>query len=584
MRKNEAYWERRAARRVDLMEEDLLRYENELAAIYRQAGVRIQADVRELLKRFSNRYGLSEAEALAMLDKPISPQEIAMLKMRLPMVQDEDLKKAMQTKLEAQAYAYRMSRKEALGMDLQMHAQDIAGRSNTVISKALVNVAQSNDRRLLSDMAQQFRSKGINISPSFSLFSQGYIESLTRQRWYGKDFSQRVWDNTQRLAQKMNTAVMDDLVAGRSNAKVAKTLQEEMGSGYKEAIRLVRTESNRVCNDATMERYKNLGIQYYKILATKDSRTSARCRKEDGRVYPVEEAEAGKNMPPFHPNCRSTTTAVVKKQEIIKAQRARVQEVELAAKELPEPPKGLPEPPRGLSGGNYPEKPEGWKSYPMEAKLPPKRSSVSPFELENKEATEKVTKSVISEEERKAIIAERTKDAIGGISTGSILRIDNKHFPKDGSRPGLNEQIRRTFTFNSEVKESIEKKLDIILQDTIVLTDLRISHIAVDHPDIAKHTLINIENIFSDPDLVISNRDRKQSTIWLKRYEDYKFVSVVVALSTDPIWYTRNYILTSHIMPYADAFKYISRSEVYLQKFTPLGKNYLTNVLKKTRK
>lgn len=337
------------------MEEDLLRYENELAAIYKQASVRIQADVRELLKRFSNRYGLSETEAVAMLDKPISPQEIAMLKMRLPLVQDEALKKAMQAKLEAQAYGYRMSRKEALGMDLQMHAQDIASRNNAVVSKALVNVAQSNDKRLLSDLGQQFKSKGINISPSFSQFSQGYIESLTKQRWYGKDFSQRVWDNTQRLAQKMNTAIMDDLVAGRSNARVAKTLQEEMGTGYKEAIRLVRTESNRVCNSADIERYKSLGIKYYKILATKDSRTSVRCRKEDGQVYPVEEAEAGKNMPPFHPNCRSTTTAVVKKQEIIKAQKAWAQEVELA-------PEGLPEPPRGLPDGNYPENPEGWKS------------------------------------------------------------------------------------------------------------------------------------------------------------------------------------------------------------------------------
>lgn len=545
MRKNEAYWAGRAARRVDLMEEDLLRYENELAAIYRQANVRIQADVRELLKRFSNRYGLSEQEALAMLDKPISPQEIAMLKTRLPLVQDEALKKAMQAKLEAQAYGYRMSRKEALGMDLQMHAQDIASRSNTVVSKALVNVAQSNDKRLLSDLGQQFKSKGINLSPNFSQFSQGYIESLTKQRWYGKDFSERIWGNTEKLAEKMNTSIMADLVAGKSNAKVAKTLQEEMGSGYKEAIRLVRTESNRVCNSADIERYKSLGIKYYKIFATKDARTSARCRKEDGNYYLVEEAETGKTLPPFHPNCRSTTHSVVKKKEIIEAMKARG-ELEIAQeglpegkKGLPEPPRGLPEPPRGLPGGNYPENPEGWKSYPMDLV----------FESRESENPKVLGFNFINLEKQKTINLDLMADSQEDIHP---KRQEKKYKYKKilpikvYQRVWNKEEI--PIYLNHLINESIKEKHGELLNSMVyVLKKTVDDHIHKDCLDFFKE---NFSEIIRNPDFIVLNKKREASVIFYKSgllAGKDRFISVPIWLCPNQLEFKSNRIPTAHI-------------------------------------
>ena len=53
--------------------------------------------------------------------------------------------------------------------------------------------------------------------------------------------------------------------------------------------------------------YKSLDIDRYKFVATLDTRTSTICQKLDGKVFETKGAQAGKNLPSMHPNCRSTT-------------------------------------------------------------------------------------------------------------------------------------------------------------------------------------------------------------------------------------------------------------------------------------
>lgn len=44
------------------------------------------------------------------------------------------------------------------------------------------------------------------------------------------------------------------------------------------------------------------------ILATLDRRTCEICGSQDTNHYKIKDAKIGINMPPFHPNCRCTTT------------------------------------------------------------------------------------------------------------------------------------------------------------------------------------------------------------------------------------------------------------------------------------
>jgi SPP1 gp7 family putative phage head morphogenesis protein len=73
---------------------------------------------------------------------------------------------------------------------------------------------------------------------------------------------------------------------------------------------VTRTAIQHVANSARAQVWEANSdiIDEYQIVATLDSRTTPLCRSLDGQRYPV-----GKGpVPPFHPNCRTTTVAVIK--------------------------------------------------------------------------------------------------------------------------------------------------------------------------------------------------------------------------------------------------------------------------------
>jgi SPP1 gp7 family putative phage head morphogenesis protein len=59
-------------------------------------------------------------------------------------------------------------------------------------------------------------------------------------------------------------------------------------------------------------------IKGYEIVATLDSKTSGKCRSLDGQIFYLGNGP----KPPFHPNCRTTTTAVLKDEYNIPSAKA----------------------------------------------------------------------------------------------------------------------------------------------------------------------------------------------------------------------------------------------------------------------
>ena len=87
-----------------------------------------------------------------------------------------------------------------------------------------------------------------------------------------------------------------------------------------QARRLVRTESAFVHGELQKKAYKEAGIKKYRYVAILDLRTSELCRELDNKTFSVSEAVAGKNYPPMHPWCRSTTISIVD-EEILKSMK-----------------------------------------------------------------------------------------------------------------------------------------------------------------------------------------------------------------------------------------------------------------------
>ena len=128
-------------------------------------------------------------------------------------------------------------------------------------------------------------------------------------------FSRRVWDNTNALADGLKHDMLVGIMAGKSEQHMADDIMSRCGVGAFEARRLVRTETTCVANMAELYGYKELDIDEYEFSACLDSRTSDLCRELDGKVFKRNSAQAGVNLPPMHPFCRSTTLPVLPSEE-----------------------------------------------------------------------------------------------------------------------------------------------------------------------------------------------------------------------------------------------------------------------------
>ena len=130
----------------------------------------------------------------------------------------------------------------------------------------------------------------------------------------GKSWSQRVWDNTNSLAQTLNDELIHIVATGKKTTALKNKLQERFGVSYSRANTLVRTEIAHIQTQAAKQRYEDYGLKYYEILGNDDDTCgnhSVDCHEMDGKKFLYSEMSVGVNAPPFHPNCKCAIIPVV---------------------------------------------------------------------------------------------------------------------------------------------------------------------------------------------------------------------------------------------------------------------------------
>lgn len=130
----------------------------------------------------------------------------------------------------------------------------------------------------------------------------------------GKTWSQRIWENIERLQDTLNEGLVDCVIAGKKPTELKKQLQERFGVSYSRADTLVRTEMAHIQTQAAKQRYEDYGLKEYEILGNDDDTCgnhSVDCHKMNGKKFLYSEMTPGKNAPPFHPNCKCCIVPVV---------------------------------------------------------------------------------------------------------------------------------------------------------------------------------------------------------------------------------------------------------------------------------
>lgn len=127
----------------------------------------------------------------------------------------------------------------------------------------------------------------------------------------GKNWSDRIWKNKQALADKLRQSLVDIISTGRSHKELSKEIAHAFKVSFSDAERLVRTELCFLQNYLTLERYKQAGIEYYRVIHTHDDRFCDDVCPDEDEKYDINLIQWGINAPPFHPNCRCSVVPVL---------------------------------------------------------------------------------------------------------------------------------------------------------------------------------------------------------------------------------------------------------------------------------
>lgn len=158
-----------------------------------------------------------------------------------------------------------------------------------------------------------YKALAYTSNSSFGTISILNAKQMINQIWAadGKAWSERVWENTSLLADKLNEELINCATIGKKTTELKEALMSEFGVSYSRANTLVRTEMAHLQTQAAAQAYKDDGIEYYKFVADPDEKTCSICSKMDGKKFKLSEMKPGVNAVPMHPRDRCCIVPVV---------------------------------------------------------------------------------------------------------------------------------------------------------------------------------------------------------------------------------------------------------------------------------
>lgn len=231
---------------------------------------------------------------------------------------EKEIRALLNERVDLANYKARISRYEAVKECIKKNTQLMSEQLTETQQELYKNAIKEGYYTNMYSIDKKF---GFNLS--FGLLTDEDITKILNAKFLDSTFYKRIQDNCGVFQDVVDETIKSGLLSGKSLWKISKELEENSHYKKKACERLVRTEVSHFYNDGVLESYKECEIEQYRILATLDNRTSDKCRDMDGRVFNVDEAKQGVNMPPLHCWCRSTTIGVYDYNIYTKKRRAR---------------------------------------------------------------------------------------------------------------------------------------------------------------------------------------------------------------------------------------------------------------------
>ena len=325
--KNRDYWEERQVKREAKAFTTIQDIEKEYKIALEKAKQNINKELSRITTTYMNDNILNYNEALKLLkgdDYKVWKKDLHdYMKEHNKLLKTAPLEaKKLYLEIETLSAKSRISRLDSLKSQIDMELTKLIFRVENDSINALTSVYRDTYTEVIKDL-------GIN-----AIVSRDKIKAVLDRPWSGANFSERLWSNTDKLAQTVKQEIVNGMIQGINLQTMTKRVSERFETAKKNDVeRLLRTEVNYTLNQATLASYIEAGIEKYEFIAVLDSRTSQICSELHGEIFEIKNVAVGLNYPPMHPRCRSTTKPIIDYESLVKQGREEIGEKELTPDE-----------------------------------------------------------------------------------------------------------------------------------------------------------------------------------------------------------------------------------------------------------
>lgn len=197
-----------------------------------------------------------------------------------------------------------LTRSRGLFEQIGQQLTKLGQKEQITFRQGLGNIYTDQFLRQVYDLGQS-----VTVKANFNRLNPALIQKTLNYPWSGAMFSDRLWQDKERLGRNLRVGLTQSMVLGESIPQITDRINKGIDTARYNAERVARTETKRVTYCAHDDVYKDTGVEElrYRCANGGDSRTCQYCRADNGKTFKRGEEPTL----PRHPNCRCVYIPVV---------------------------------------------------------------------------------------------------------------------------------------------------------------------------------------------------------------------------------------------------------------------------------
>ncbi len=292
-----SYWKVRQQEQLKALEKDEKELMNRLLNYYQAEYAKLDKEIASFYKRYGEKNIIEYRNLL--LELPQQEKKLLIEQVEKFAKQYPHLKHIVPVR----ENIYKLNRLEGLQLSIVMQQFEIGAYNEENVRKHLEKLALRNVNSV-ADL--------LGFGKNFYFENKEIIKNFVGVKWCeGKDFSMRIWQNTEKLANYLTTDIAQGFARGESYEKLTTLLGKRfINVTKKDVYRVIYTEGTYVMAESSAKTLEQ-EFEQYKLSTVSDGKECSKCREIAGKTFNFDEREPGVNFPPIHPMCRCTFEIIV---------------------------------------------------------------------------------------------------------------------------------------------------------------------------------------------------------------------------------------------------------------------------------